>query len=307
MLLRRIQIGLAIFLLAAISQAQDLKPTSEDIKLTTNDGVLLHSMYYPGSDGKQTVPVILLHGWDGPRGAGAARDFDDLAADLQAAGHAVIVPDLRGHGDSRQRRTPVGTKVGIARKRLGGRGLNAMVTSDVEAVKQFLMDEHNRGELNIELLCVVGCEMGAAVAANWTAQDWAWPTVRDLKQGKDVRALVLVSPPAAFRNLSVTKAMSFAPMQKLPVMIVHGNHDKNANRSVKRICKLLDPHHRATTDAKKRTFVKVEQETSLQGAELLNPRLDTINRIREFIQHQVVDRRDRIRWRPRASAADEQS
>jgi pimeloyl-ACP methyl ester carboxylesterase len=263
-------------------------------------------MYFPGSDGKQTVPVILLHGWNGPRGAGGARDFDDLAAELQAAGHAVIVPDLRGHGGSKLRRTAAGRKVGITRRNLGPRGLNAMVMSDVEAVKRFLIDEHNQGELNIELLCVVGCEMGAAVAANWTAQDWAWPKVRGLKQGKDVRALVLISPLAAFRNLSVTKAMKFAPMQKLPMMIVHGNHDENANRAAKQIYKLLDPHHRATTDAKKRTFVKVEQETSLQGAELLNPRLDTIKRVREFIQRQVVDRRDRLPWRPRASA-DEQS
>lgn len=293
--LRPILARLAVVLFVATgTNAADIKP-AEDISLITDDGVLLHAVYYSGSQGKQTVPVILLHGWDGPRGAGRARDFDDLATDLQSAGHAVVVPDLRGHGDSRTVQRASGAKVAISRKKLGARGLKAMVSQDVEAVKRFLIREHNRGSVNIELLCVVGSEMGAAVASTWAAQDWAWPNVRDIKQGQDVRALILISPPASFGALSVAKPLSFGPLQRVPKMILYGNQSDASDEAVKRITRLLDTRR----PGKQQLLVKVAQQTSLRGTALLNPQLDTIQRIREFIQQRVVDQRDRFPWRAR--------
>ena len=63
--------------------------------LQTSDGLELTLTYYRGTKGKQTIPVVLLHGWKQSR-----NDYKDLAPALQAQGYAVIVPDLRGHGES---------------------------------------------------------------------------------------------------------------------------------------------------------------------------------------------------------------
>ena len=279
---------------AAEEQAQ-----SEVIHLTTTDGVLLRCTYYPGSAGKETVPVILVHGWKGPRGAGSGRDFDGLAEELQAASHAVIVPDLRGHGASTMRRSLAGTRRSFRRDRLGPRDFNAMVRHDIETVKKFLVSEHNRGHLNIELLTVVGAEMGAAVAANWAAHDWSWPMLPNLKQGQDVKALVLISPTGSFRNLSLRKALKFKPLSSLPTMIIHGAKHETAQREAERLHKQLQPFHRNSEDDRYKTLFLVGEPTSLQGTSLLESELDTGSKIATFLEYRLVAQRSRLPWRPR--------
>ena len=48
-----------------------------------------------------------------------------------------------------------------------------MATEDMMAVKAFLWDRNNAGELNIDKLCVVGAEMGASVAMSFALADAA--------------------------------------------------------------------------------------------------------------------------------------
>ena len=69
----------------------------------TSDGARLSATFYPGRETKDTVPVILLHMSEGDR-----KEYLELAPYLQEQGHAVLVPDLRGHGESEQirRMTP---------------------------------------------------------------------------------------------------------------------------------------------------------------------------------------------------------
>ncbi|MGW8256084.1 MAG: alpha/beta fold hydrolase, partial [Thermoguttaceae bacterium] len=81
---------------AGNSAAQAELPEPEDIVLKTADSLRLALSYYPGTKGKESIPVVLLHAWKGNR-----TDYTrDLASFLQAKGYAVIVPDLRGHGES---------------------------------------------------------------------------------------------------------------------------------------------------------------------------------------------------------------
>ena len=61
----------------------------------TKDRVSLTFTYYRGTKEKQSVPIILVHGWGEVRG-----EFDGLALYLQNQGHAVVTVDLRGHGES---------------------------------------------------------------------------------------------------------------------------------------------------------------------------------------------------------------
>ena len=299
----RLLLGLLGLLVAAATCLADEEPVRpESVKLTTKDGVVLRCAYYPGIADPQTVPIILIHGWSGPRGAGSGRDFDELAGGLQAAGHTVIAPDLRGHGGSTMRRNARGAQRYFRRDRLGPRDFAAMVKYDVEAVKKFLMTQHNQQKLNIELLCIIGAEMGAAVGANWAVQDWSWPSLPNLKQGQDVKALVLISPPQSFRSLSVQQALKFPPLQRMPLMIVYGEKNDDTKRESQGLYRQLKRYHPRTDLKKQQTLVVVEVPTSLQGTKLLNATPDTAKQIQDFVQWRLADRRERIPWRARSSS-----
>ncbi len=159
-------------------------PPPQNITLTTRDGVSLGATFYPSLLGKEAVPVIMLHQYKGSR-----NDFKDLAATLQAKGCAVLVPDLRGHGQSTRQQLPNGGEREINVALLRQQDFVAMVDQDLEACKSFLMDKNNAGELNINKLCVIGEEMGAVVGVDWAAWDWHWPRLATGKQGQDVKAL----------------------------------------------------------------------------------------------------------------------
>ncbi len=121
----------------------------------------------------------------------------------------MIVPDLRGHGGSTTLKRPnQNANVKLKSPRMGlsrpdGRPVSVnivmdyMVRFDMETAKGFLTQKNNNdpGEVNIELLCVVAFQESAVVAANWAAQDWSWQQFPALKQGQDVKAIALISPP----------------------------------------------------------------------------------------------------------------
>ena len=65
---------------------------------TAYDGTILSATYYRGAAGKDSVPIVLLHGKNGTR-----RDFDAIIPTLTSQGMAVLVPDIRGHGKSVER------------------------------------------------------------------------------------------------------------------------------------------------------------------------------------------------------------
>ena len=64
---------------------------------TAWDGMILSATYYRGANGKESVPVVLLHGSGGSRS-----DFDKVVPALLKEGMAVLVPDIRGHGKSHE-------------------------------------------------------------------------------------------------------------------------------------------------------------------------------------------------------------
>jgi pimeloyl-ACP methyl ester carboxylesterase len=292
---------------AAPVAAPPVDTTPQRLELTTKDQVQIHCTYYPGMHGKQTVPVILLHGWDGPRGAGSGQDVTDLALVLQKEGHAVMVPDLRGHGRSTVRQTEGQPPLTIDRDKLRPADLQAM-TLDVEAVRSFLVGQNNTGHLNLELLCVVGFEMGALVALNWTHYDWSVPSLPTLKQGQDVKAFVLVSPDQAFRGMTTRRALANPAVRgDLSALILYGRDDPTGDAS-KRLYNTLKRAHRpvpsGSPDAEKEKLQDLfvaELSTSLRGTKLLaSQTLNVTDRIRDFIQRRLTDRQEFYPWRDRS-------
>jgi len=287
-------------------------PDVEVVPLRTADLVALQCNYYPGGviqgqdkkfsriSGKEVVPVIMLHGWGGQRG-----DFDSLASYLQKSGHAVIVPDLRGHGSSTSRRFPNGTEQEIDPERMRSRDINAMVV-DVEAVKKFLLDKNNDGELNIEMLCIVGAEMGAIVGVNYAAFDWGRQQLNFQKQGRDVKALALLSPLQSFKGATLSKALQ-SPFvaQALSIMLVAGQDDRESLGDSKAIHKRLERFHKEPDPKdvaeKKDLFLVEKPNTSLKGTGLVHPRanLDVYRDVGTFIQLRLVNKKGDLPWQER--------
>jgi pimeloyl-ACP methyl ester carboxylesterase len=207
---------------------------------------------------------------------------------------AIIVPDLRGHGRSTTRSVSAGGRTRtIERDRMRPDDIRRMFAYDLEAVKKFLMEKHNAGELNIELLCVVGAEMGATVAVNWAAVDWNWPRLPTYKQGQDVRALVLLSPPASFKGVRTQEGFKNRDVRsQLSVMIIHGTRNE---QDARQIYNYLSRWH----DPEEKDLEIVSVESDAEGARLLNAKIALD--IAGFIQRRLVDLKDRYPWRARVN------
>ena len=122
-----------------------------------------------------------------------------------------------------------------------------MANFDMEAVRGFLVDKNDAGELNLNKLCLVGSGMGASVAANWALQDWSAPPLAVGKQGQDVKGIVLISPRWSFNGLSMQDPMKFAPLkQNVAWLLICGAQEQKTKADLARIQKQLERFHPAT-------------------------------------------------------------
>jgi pimeloyl-ACP methyl ester carboxylesterase len=236
--------------------------------------------------------VILVHGFGG-RGS----DFEAFALGLQSMGHAVIVPDLRGHGQSLMRRTPAGM-IQIDVERMRPNDMAAMIW-DVEAAKRFFLEKNNEGLVNIELLAVAGAEFGALLALNWAVYDWNRPQLPAYKQGRDVKLLVLLSPPTSFKGMSFRAALQHPVVgSRLPTLLAVGAKDATATRDAERLYRFFERNHFDPD----RTLRYVQADTSLQGAQLLQGRGLTVGLdVARFLHTHLVDRAIDFPWTLRQS------
>ena len=276
-------------------------PEPEDITLTTGDGVVLKCTYYPGTLGKEAIPYVLVHGWEGRR-----TEFHELALALQKPGHAVIVPDLRGHGSSTTQKTKFGDERQIDPNRI--KDVGAAVVEDLRTVKRFLIEKNNAAQLNIEMLCGVGSEFGALAVMNWAVWDWSRPQLPAYKIGRDIKAMVLISPPQTFKGVSGQLAIKHPIVGRLlSTMIIVGNQDggrtysdaKRLYSSLKRLHAPIDSNDRKEQLEKQDLFY-VELETSLQGNKLLiGQQADIIRNIMGFSQLRLINQKDDLKWTER--------
>jgi len=260
-------------------------PQNVGLKPTT-DGVQLAATFYPSplekEQTKEAVPVILLHQFEGSRA-----DYDSLALELQKLNCAVLVPDLRGHGQSTKRVMSDGKEKTIDPALMNKQDFEAMVQNDLEACKSFLMEKNNTKQLNIDKLCVVGAEMGAALAVNWADRDWSWPVLTTGKQGQDVKALVLLSPTWSFKGLPITPAATNRDFTgKLSWMVVVGDQGFKEPGEAKRLKQALEHSVLANAPAGSPKLDYLEMKTSLQGTKLLGIG-NLASEIAKFIDQQV--------------------
>ncbi len=163
--------------------------------VTTFDGQTIAYQIYPGKTG--STPVILLHMFRRSRA-----DWDGFARWLQKNGYTVVVPDLRGHGQSSGNW-----------EKFTDDDFNKM-TYDVAALKSML---ENQGA-DVKKLAIIGASIGANTAFNYAASD------------KDVATVILLSPGLDFHGIS-TANTKFGK----PFLIVASNDDQYSAQSGQQI------------------------------------------------------------------------
>jgi dienelactone hydrolase len=215
-----------------------VKDTTEEFNVETSDGASITAWYYPlPEDASPLGIVILLHDL-----GGSHQSVEPLARSLQAAGCAVVAPDLRGHGESKLASLPSAqddqTKLlkrgdfemmaasggGRVRDQSGMRG-------DVECVRNWIVRETAKGNVPKAPLFVVGSGVGASVAAHWTAADASWPEIASGPQGGEVAGLVLISPTFAAKGFSLAPALATDAVRRtIPVLVIAGSNDRDATK-----------------------------------------------------------------------------
>lgn len=262
-------------------------PAEKDEDIETDDGLVLKTTFYPGTNGKETVPILMLHGWKGSR-----TDYSRLAKQLQADhGHAVLAPDMRGHGESVRMKGDTKSPP-LTPERLKPDDLRRMAMDDLESMRRYLKRKNNDGELNLDKLCVIGAETGALFAMNWTAYDWSAPSLARVKQAQFVKGLVLLSPEWSFRKMQVTESLkTLGAADKLSVFVIYGRKHAPSVKTGQRIYNDLlksRPAEEKETDFSKKTLFQDEPETTLQGAQMLGQDLAIEEQIAKFIELQVA-------------------
>lgn len=297
-------LGLATCLSAQDKKEETKIPPPEDVNRESKDGVALKMTYFAGTNGKRSVPIILLHGWGGQRG-----DMEALALRLQALGQTCLTVDLRGHGQSMKIKTiERGEAVfkDLDKDKFRLRDLESM-TYDIEAAKKFLLEKNNKGECNIEALGIVACDVSCSAAMQWSIADWAAPVLPAFKQGQDVKALVLLSPSPPFKGFDGNDFfVNQITRKQLSVMLVAGSLDQKSLSEAKRLNTKLQAFHPKATgddmlDRKQLDLFLVTPETELQGSKLLSRALPVVNNIANFINLRLVEKQDTYSWSDRKS------
>ena len=152
----------------------------EVVTLSTKDNVNLVCTFFAApqneeeATGKVAIPFILLHDWEGSRA-----DLEPFGTYLQSLGNAVIIPDLRGHGEST---SVAGVSKPIDHSKFRKSDV-ASAMLDIERCKKYLVKRNNEGKLNIDLLSIVAVGHTSTLAAAWTIEDWAFQNQGSIKQG----------------------------------------------------------------------------------------------------------------------------
>jgi len=230
---------MAVSSVPAQSQTPKVDLTKQDKVLTAKDGWQIYATYYPSDKGENAPVVILLHA------KGSSRQVwqNGFAERLQKLGYAAVTVDLRKHGQST---TPPGGGTAQSSNDLKPNDYSAMVAFDLEAVKNFLLEEHQKKNLNIRKLAIIAPEMSAPLAMNYTALDWLkrpYPDASSLAartpRGQDVRALVLISPESSLPRFSTGRATQQLknPVWNIAIFLGAGSKDSEGAAQVNKLYK----------------------------------------------------------------------
>ena len=233
-----------LILLSVGAVAQDDNESKPDRILTAADGWPIHVTYLESGKGKEAPVVVLLTAANGDlKLAVTRRIWTDLATHLQKNGFAVLSVDLRKHGDS----VP-GGKIGKTHLKLRVVDYRNMVVGDMEAVKAFLLDLHEKKKLNVRKMAIVSSGASSLVGAAFALNDWRKPPYQDAPtfaartpRGQDVRAIVMFSPriTRGFNMAKILRPLN-NPDWGIAFRIYHSSQDRSEAKFAKNVFRLVD-------------------------------------------------------------------
>lgn len=271
-----------------------IKLNQRDIFITA-DQVQLRGVYYKGSADNSTIPVILIHDKKGKK-----EDMEPLAKKLAEKGMAVLLPDLRGHGESVTAAiedfSPGGDRPAIRQNEYRAESFNE---SDLEGMRsydgllwfQFLVWLHNEEKINLRRLVIVGNGFGAGIGASWILNDWkATP-----KKGRFTKGLVLISPDpdSAFEEIGSSRAKPNSVRYKIFVGHLEKTKFQNSETIRLEIAKEKD-----STPEEERKVPIESFKTEKQGIQLLDVESFQIpDKIIQFIE-EINSSSSAAKWQP---------
>ncbi|MEM9827497.1 MAG: alpha/beta fold hydrolase [Planctomycetota bacterium] len=275
--------------------AQDRKRSGsriyETVDLKTRDGLKLKAYYFESEKEKKAVPVLLVHAWEGQ-----SSQYFPLYKALHAAGHAVLVVDYRGHGKSdRTIRLPNGREKELTPKQMGRRDVEAIVQMDLEAAKGFLKEKNNDGKLNLNALVVAGVGEGCVMAVQWAVIDWKFPSVGRVKQGQDVKGLVLISPKKLVKGISIEPIYNNRALVALPIMVIGSEQSRDAS-DTRQIIKRIQGMKRRFGRGNIERFDEIMAPTTLVGASLINGYDKVVPAVVDFVDREIKVDDEVNRW-----------
>jgi pimeloyl-ACP methyl ester carboxylesterase len=262
---------------AAAQAAPPRWPFHYKFKLVGASGAALQARFYPARGGATAPVILLIHGG----GTGhSGQDFEEpvdglkgktFAEHLQGLDYAVLVVDRRGLGGTAPARAQV------------VRTEPSALLTDLQTAYSFLIDRHNRRELNLAKMGAVALGDGANLAVAWAATPGA--AVSSPGRMSDLGGLVLVSPQLeAFDSRLLTPLAVIAP--RLPIALLGGTRDAEAFEAARPLVE------------RNRSSQAVRLETRLQADRLLRFEPKIAEMITEFLEDPVKFRPN-AEWEPR--------
>lgn len=345
-------LGLLVFwtiCFGSVAVAQDKKekekPVDDKTLQSPADGWPLRLTYYRSPEGKEAAVVVLLHmkgesrlTWTAPKG---------FAEQLHAKGFAVVAVDLRKHGQSKPGAEDDDPKKAASSEKDKSKKSSAtselkpadylLMVRDMDGIKKFIFDEHQKGNLNMRKMAIVAPTMSAAIAITFVAADWKKPPYDDAPniatktpRGQDVQAMIFLSPETALPQVPahlVSGQLKGTPMAAFVVVGKTDSHDKDqAKKLFLQLggdpAKTETPKKKAESkkgakekekDAEKSSEKKADERffygefnTALRGTDLLGKNL----KVEEFMLGFLEDRVKSLKgpfyeWRDRQSRLTE--
>lgn len=281
------------FSVVAFANAKDdedprLKP--RPVTLQTKDGMELRAFYFPSDQKKAATTVILVHEW-----TGQASPYYKLVSALNEAGCAVLAPDYRGHGGSKSYVNLRGDKIDLDPSKMSRKDAEAVVAMDLEKAKGFLKTENNDGYLNLNALVVVGVGEGSVLGSLWAMRDWSFPSLGSVKQGQDVKALVLVSPEKQIKGLPLEPALNDINLLQLPTMIIAGEGSPQASEARRMASRIEAKKKRVGRGEVTGLTVKM-LDSDLDHSELVNQVKEAIPAIVSFVTAEAKGSNPKTPW-----------
>jgi pimeloyl-ACP methyl ester carboxylesterase len=283
----------------ARGQAPAKKTTSEDKSLFAKDGAEIKITYFKSNAGQDAAVVVMLHGKGGNR-----LIWKGYAEALQKADFAVVTVDLRGHGESTG--GSGGTAGGKKNESSAPKGKDYanMVGLDMEAVKKFLFEEHQKKQLNMNKLGIVAADISTPVAIAYAELDWEKKPYDDAPtlalgtpRGQDVQALVLLSPEATAPGLNVTKSVGVIRVLARPVLLGVGSKTKADLTAANKLYDLLAPKK------EEQAHIEIHRyDTPLEGTNLLGKNFGIEKHMFDFLNKHLKDYKSD--WRDRRNKLD---